>query len=185
VYVLGIDLGTTCTAAAVWRGGRAEICALGTRSASAPSVVLVRADGSVLTEEAATRRALAEPVAGRGQATFPSRHAAGPQAPAGSQASAAGPPNPYPPNPYPPNPPAATAPRPPLGTYPTIQPGYCTNPVASGPAFATPMPGTPASRGVALRTAARGSSHSRWLLPTVAATLTLVAPVATLLIAQT
>ena len=61
MYALGIDLGTTYTAAAVWRGGRAEICALGTRSAAVPSVVLVRADGSVLTGEPATRRALAEP----------------------------------------------------------------------------------------------------------------------------
>jgi molecular chaperone DnaK (HSP70) len=61
VYALGIDLGTTYTAAAVWRGGRAEICALGTRSAAVPSVVLVRADGSVLTGEPASRRALAEP----------------------------------------------------------------------------------------------------------------------------
>src|SRR5512142_2320619 len=61
MYALGIDLGTTYTAAAVWRGGRAEICALGTRSTSVPSVVLVRADGSVLTGEAAVRRALVEP----------------------------------------------------------------------------------------------------------------------------
>lgn len=35
--------------------------ALGTRSTSVPSVVLIRTDGSVLTEEPAVRRALAEP----------------------------------------------------------------------------------------------------------------------------
>jgi molecular chaperone DnaK (HSP70) len=59
MYALGIDLGTTFTAAGVWRDGRAEICALGTRSAAVPSVVLVRADGSVLT--GASRRGGAGP----------------------------------------------------------------------------------------------------------------------------
>jgi actin-like ATPase involved in cell morphogenesis len=61
VYVLGIDLGTTFTAAAVWRDGRAEICSLGTHAAAVPSVVLLRADDSILTGEAANRRALLEP----------------------------------------------------------------------------------------------------------------------------
>jgi molecular chaperone DnaK len=61
MYGLGVDLGTTYTAAAVWREGRAEICALGTRSAAVPSVLLVREDGTVLTGEAAARRAVVEP----------------------------------------------------------------------------------------------------------------------------
>jgi molecular chaperone DnaK len=61
VYVLGIDLGTTFTAAAVWREGRAEICSLGTHAAAVPSVVLLRPDDSMLTGEAANRRALIEP----------------------------------------------------------------------------------------------------------------------------
>ena len=61
MYALGVDLGTTFTAAAVWRDGRAEICSLGTHSAAIPSVVLARSDGSVLTGEAAARRAALEP----------------------------------------------------------------------------------------------------------------------------
>jgi molecular chaperone DnaK len=61
VYGLGVDLGTTFTAAAVWRGGRAEICPLGTRAAEIPSVVLARPDGSFLTGEAAARRATVDP----------------------------------------------------------------------------------------------------------------------------
>jgi actin-like ATPase involved in cell morphogenesis len=61
VYVLGIDLGTTFTAAAVWRDGRAEICSLGGRSAVIPSVLMVREDDSLLVGEAANRRALSEP----------------------------------------------------------------------------------------------------------------------------
>ena len=61
MYTLGVDLGTTFTAAAVWRDGRAEICALGTRSAVIPSVVLARADGTMLTGEAAARRASVDP----------------------------------------------------------------------------------------------------------------------------
>jgi actin-like ATPase involved in cell morphogenesis len=61
MYRLGVDLGTTFSAAAVRRGDRAEICALGTHVASVPSVVLVRDDGTVLTGEAAARRALVDP----------------------------------------------------------------------------------------------------------------------------
>ncbi len=60
-YQLGIDLGTTYTAAAVYRDGRATICSLGGRAASIPSVVLLREDGEVLTGEAAVRRAITEP----------------------------------------------------------------------------------------------------------------------------
>jgi actin-like ATPase involved in cell morphogenesis len=61
MYTLGIDLGTTYSAAAVWRGGRAAICGLGTHTAAVPSVVLVRGDGAVLTGEAAARRAATDP----------------------------------------------------------------------------------------------------------------------------
>jgi actin-like ATPase involved in cell morphogenesis len=60
-YVLGIDLGTTFTAAAVAREGRADIVSLGHASAVVPSVVLVRDDGEILVGEAAERRASSEP----------------------------------------------------------------------------------------------------------------------------
>jgi molecular chaperone DnaK len=61
MYALGIDLGTTFTAAATWRDGRAEIAALGSRAAAIPSVVLLRQDETFLTGETANRRALTEP----------------------------------------------------------------------------------------------------------------------------
>jgi actin-like ATPase involved in cell morphogenesis len=61
MYALGVDLGTTFTAAAVWRDGRAEIAALGSRAAVIPSVVLLRADETFVTGETAARRALSEP----------------------------------------------------------------------------------------------------------------------------
>lgn len=60
-YILGVDLGTTFSAAAVARDGRAEIVSLGARGAAIPSVVLLRADGEVLVGEAAERRATSEP----------------------------------------------------------------------------------------------------------------------------
>jgi molecular chaperone DnaK len=60
-YSLGIDLGTTYSAAAIARGDRLEIFQLGERAATIPSIVLLRSDGEVLTGEAAERRALAEP----------------------------------------------------------------------------------------------------------------------------
>ena len=60
-YVLGIDLGTTFTAAAVHRYGRTHICLLGNRGALVPSLVFLRDDQAVLTGEAAERRGLAEP----------------------------------------------------------------------------------------------------------------------------
>ena len=52
MYALGIDLGTTFTAAATWRNGHAEIVALGSRAAAIPSVVLLREDETFLTGEA-------------------------------------------------------------------------------------------------------------------------------------
>ena len=60
-YQLGVDLGTTYTAAAVIRDGRAEVSTLGTRSLEIPSVVLLRDDGELLIGEAAERRSQSEP----------------------------------------------------------------------------------------------------------------------------
>jgi actin-like ATPase involved in cell morphogenesis len=60
-YYLGIDLGTTYTAAAIERGGLVEALTLGNRTASVPSVVFLRDDGEILVGEAATRRATSEP----------------------------------------------------------------------------------------------------------------------------
>ncbi|GAA4939520.1 Hsp70 protein [Actinomycetospora succinea] len=62
-YDLGIDLGTTSTAAAVLRDGGAhpETVALGSRLAVVPSVVYRGADGTVLVGESAERRAGDEP----------------------------------------------------------------------------------------------------------------------------
>ena len=61
-YSLGIDLGTTYSAAATARGDRLEIFQLGERAATIPSVVVLRADGEVLVGDAAERRALSEPL---------------------------------------------------------------------------------------------------------------------------
>jgi actin-like ATPase involved in cell morphogenesis len=60
-YFLGIDLGTTFTAAAVARGDRVEISPLGNRAASIPTLVFLREDQTVLTGEAAERRGASEP----------------------------------------------------------------------------------------------------------------------------
>lgn len=60
-YSLGVDLGTTYTAAAIRRGDRLEIADLGTRTATIPSVVYLREDGTVLTGEAALRRGVTDP----------------------------------------------------------------------------------------------------------------------------
>ena len=60
-YQLGIDLGTTYTAAAVARAGTAHAVQLTPDAHSMPSVVALRDDGSMLAGEAAMRRALAEP----------------------------------------------------------------------------------------------------------------------------
>jgi len=60
-YSLGVDLGTTYTAAAVLRDGHAEVATLGTRSLEIPSVVLLREDGVLLIGEPAERRSLMEP----------------------------------------------------------------------------------------------------------------------------
>ena len=60
-YYLGVDLGTTYTAAAINEGGRASITELGNRTPTIPSVVFLSEDGTVLTGEAANRRAATEP----------------------------------------------------------------------------------------------------------------------------
>jgi molecular chaperone DnaK len=65
-YQLGIDLGTTYTAAAVCRSSdrgwvEPEVVSLGSRSATVASVLFLAPDGSVLVGEAAERRALTDP----------------------------------------------------------------------------------------------------------------------------
>jgi molecular chaperone DnaK len=61
-YVLGIDVGTTFSAAAVNRGGRIEAVSLGSVAQAIPSVVAVRTSGEeVLVGEPAETRALSEP----------------------------------------------------------------------------------------------------------------------------
>jgi actin-like ATPase involved in cell morphogenesis len=60
-YQLGIDLGTTYTAAAVARGDQVKIVGLGNRGAAIPSVIHLAGDGTVLTGDAAERRAPGEP----------------------------------------------------------------------------------------------------------------------------
>jgi hypothetical protein len=59
-YQLGVDLGTTFTAAAVARGGRAEPVTLGTNSAAVPSVVYLGDDG-LIVGHVAQRRATTDP----------------------------------------------------------------------------------------------------------------------------
>ncbi|MDN5920796.1 MAG: Hsp70 family protein, partial [Pseudonocardia sp.] len=67
LYLLGIDLGTTFTAAAVLRlrdgepAGGPEVLALSDRGAGMPSVVFAPDDGELLFGGAAQRRALGEP----------------------------------------------------------------------------------------------------------------------------
>jgi len=60
-YALGIDVGTTQTAAAVHRDGMASIVTLGTRSATIASAVHISADGTVLVGDAALRRGVVDP----------------------------------------------------------------------------------------------------------------------------
>jgi actin-like ATPase involved in cell morphogenesis len=61
-YFLGIDVGTTWTAAAVWRDGRNDMVGLGNRAQAIPTVVLLRDDETVLVGEPAARRAASEPL---------------------------------------------------------------------------------------------------------------------------
>jgi molecular chaperone DnaK len=60
-YRLGVDLGTTYTAAAVNVDGRVEMLGLGIRAMQVPSVVFVRDDGEIVVGEAAEQQGTAEP----------------------------------------------------------------------------------------------------------------------------
>jgi molecular chaperone DnaK len=60
-YRLGLDLGTTFTAAAVCDGSRTESVALGDVAAQIPSTVFLRADGSLLFGDAAVQRGVTAP----------------------------------------------------------------------------------------------------------------------------
>jgi actin-like ATPase involved in cell morphogenesis len=60
-YQLGVDLGTTYTAAAIRRDGVVSVLGLGNRAMQVPSVVCLQPDGSFLVGEAAEARAAAEP----------------------------------------------------------------------------------------------------------------------------
>ena len=60
-YLLGIDVGTTFTAAATNRGGRVEMVSLGQHTSVIPTLVYVREDGEMLIGEAAARRGVTDP----------------------------------------------------------------------------------------------------------------------------
>ncbi len=60
-YHLGIDLGTTYTAAAITRDGQTRIVELGSRSATIPSVIFLREDETILAGDSADRRGVTEP----------------------------------------------------------------------------------------------------------------------------
>ena len=60
-YYLGVDLGTTFTAAAVQRGNRAEIVSLDQPTMVMPSIVFARSDGTLITGSTADRRGRSEP----------------------------------------------------------------------------------------------------------------------------
>ncbi len=60
-YHLGVDLGTTYTAAAVRRNGQIDMATLGVRAHAMPSVVVILDDGTILVGEAAERRARTDP----------------------------------------------------------------------------------------------------------------------------
>lgn len=60
-YFVGVDLGTTYSAAAIATGTSSEIFPLGSRVPSIPSVVMLKEDGTLLVGEAAERRASSDP----------------------------------------------------------------------------------------------------------------------------
>ena len=60
-YRLGVDLGTTFTAAAVDDGSGPTMVGLGNRALQVPSVLFLQQDGTFLFGEAAERRAAVEP----------------------------------------------------------------------------------------------------------------------------
>src|SRR2546423_10624517 len=60
-FSLGVDIGSTYTAAALWRDGSVQSVPLGNRANAVPSVLFLREDGTLLVGEAASRRAAVEP----------------------------------------------------------------------------------------------------------------------------
>ncbi|HSQ37520.1 MAG TPA: Hsp70 family protein, partial [Acidimicrobiia bacterium] len=60
-YLLSVDLGTTFSAAAIIDDAEPRVVTLGSRTATIPSVVALRPDGTVLVGEAAERRAITDP----------------------------------------------------------------------------------------------------------------------------
>src|SRR5688500_13791710 len=60
-YVIAVDLGTTCTAAAIMRQGDPQIVSLEHQGSSVPSVLYLAPDQSILVGTAAARRASVEP----------------------------------------------------------------------------------------------------------------------------
>ncbi len=60
-YQLGIDIGTTYTAAAIHRDGKTEMLGLGNRAMQVPSVLYLTPGGEFLVGDAAEARAAAEP----------------------------------------------------------------------------------------------------------------------------
>jgi actin-like ATPase involved in cell morphogenesis len=60
-YCIGVDLGTTFTAAATARDGRVDIATLGQRAIEIPSVAYLGEDGGLLFGEAAQRRSATDP----------------------------------------------------------------------------------------------------------------------------
>src|SRR4029453_10165646 len=60
-YCLGIDLGTTYTAAAIARGGRAEVATLGDRMTSIPTGGVLTEGGTFRVGAPAERRATSSP----------------------------------------------------------------------------------------------------------------------------
>ena len=66
-YIVGIDLGTTFSAAATSGDGHAEIFSLGRRTPTIPSVLFQREDGALLVGEPAERRSISDPSRGSRQ----------------------------------------------------------------------------------------------------------------------
>src|SRR2546430_14442849 len=60
-FSLGVDIGSTYTAAALWRDGSVQSVPLGNRANAVPSVLFLRDDDVLLVGEAAARRAIVEP----------------------------------------------------------------------------------------------------------------------------
>jgi actin-like ATPase involved in cell morphogenesis len=60
-FSVGVDIGSTYTAASIWRDGSVQSVPLGNRSNAVPSVLFLRDDGVLLVGEAASRRAVVEP----------------------------------------------------------------------------------------------------------------------------